>query len=427
MKYDDKMAFNTRRDFLKFIGKAGVSLPLLQASSLGAGMMLSRQAMSAGVDTRRVIFVYVPDGTPGGASSTYLPSDSLVLKTCSAPLEAVKSQCVFFKNLEIDGGGGHGNTQRVLGAFANGVNGKTIDVALGGSIGATSPIASLRLGVLTGNKDPISTNGGNGGYNPVTDMQDNPKAAFEKLFGGVVSTTPIGTKREKKIHDINSAALTQLETKLGTYERQRLEQHKDAIAKLSADIDKAGTGGTVTTGCTNPVWNSGGLSIDQVGAAFTDLFALQTENIVLAMKCNITRVATLQIGTHQSDFGVTGLTGDYHGSVHSGNLDFYASYRSYFSARIAHLIKRLSETDDPNGGKLIDSTLILQVTDMGDGSSHGGTDAPYMMAGGGTAVNRGKVVSVASHHMLLDTVSQYVGAYNAIPHYASAPAAGILI
>lgn len=422
MKHDDQMALNNRRSFLKFLGKAGIAVPLLQASTLGAGLMLGRMAEAQSSANRRVIFVYVPDGTPEGASKSFLPSADLTLQHCSIPLEAVKQQCIFFKDTEIVGGGGHGLTQRVLGAFAPGVRG-TLDLALEGTVGATSPIASLRLGVRTRNLDPVSARG----YTGVTDFQDNPRAAFDRLFGGAVDASPIGSKREKKLLEINQAALAQIKTKLGSYELQRLEQHQAGIAKLSADIDNA-TAGSAPAGCTNPVFNSGNAVTDLTDSAFTQIFALQTENIIMAMRCNITRVATLQLGTHQSDFSVTGLSGDYHGSIHGGNFATYAEYRSYFSVRVAHLIQRLTEVDDPMGGKMIDNTLVVQVTDMGDGNSHTGTDAPFMMAGGGSALNRGRVVSVGNHHQLLDTVAQYMGVYGVIPGYdAAGPASGILV
>jgi hypothetical protein len=426
MTLDKNMARNQRRDFLKFIGKAGVALPLLQASTLGAGILLGRQAEAQGTSPKRIIFVYVPDGTPEGAAKSYVPASGMTLQSCSAPLEAVKQHCIFFRDTEVVGGGGHGNSQRVLGTFATGVS-ATIDLALEGTVGATSPLAAIRLGVRTLGVDPISARVWTG----VTDYQDNPQSAFEKLFGGSVasgtgSSGSIAATRELKLLEINKAALATIKTKLGSYELQRLQQHEAAIAKLQTDIQNS-TGGTAGTGCTNPAWSAGGRSTELVDSNFTDLFALQTENIVLAMKCNITRIATLQLGTHQSEFGVTGLTGTYHGSVHSNNLPSYIAFRTYLTERVAYLIKRLTETDDPMGGKLIDSTLVLQVTDMGDGNTHGGIDAPFMMAGGGTAVNRGRVISVANHHMLLDTVAQYMGAYNAIPHYSSSPATGILV
>lgn len=411
MSNEQDFALQQRRKFLKFIGKAGIALPLLQASGLGAGMLLSRQAMAEGAALRKVIFIYIPDGTPGGASATYLPSADMTLKTCSTPLESVKGDCLFLKDVTIDGGGGHGLTQRVLGAFAEGVKG-SIDLALEGTVGASSPIASLRLGVRTRNLDPISARGFAGS----TDFQDNPQAAFDRLFGGVVDASPIGAKREKKLLEMNQAALAKIKSKLGSYELQRLEQHEAAIAKLKSDVEAAANN-SAPAGCTSPLFNPQGRSTELVDSAFTDLFALQTENLVLAMKCNITRIGVLQLGTHQSDFAVTGLSGDYHTSVHSGDFEFYASYRRYFSERVAYLIQRLKDTDDPAGGKLIDSTLVVQVTDMGDGSSHTGEDAAYMFAGGGSAVKKGQIVTASNHHRLLDTVAQYMGVQGVIPNY----------
>lgn len=411
-----------RRDFLKFIGSAGLSLPLLQASSLGAGLLLGRQAMAAEVSMRRVIFVYVPDGTPLAASHSFTPSSDMTLKTCSAPFEDVKNECVFFSGVEIVGGGGHGLSQRVLGAFAPGVSG-SIDLALGETIGSTSPVASLRLGIRTRGIEPISARG----FAQVTDYQDNPHTAFEKLFGGTVDASPIGAKRDKKMLDINRAALDKIKAKLGDYEVDRLNNHEAAIKKLKDDIEAASQS-SAPAGCVNPQYNPGGLSSEQVDSEFTNLFSLQTENAILALQCNITRVVTMQFGTHQADFAVTGLNGDYHSSVHSGDLDYYASYRTYFSERVAHLIRRLKEADDPAGGKMIDSTLVVQVTDMADGNAHTASDAPYMMAGGGTAVQRGKVLAAGDHHQLLDVAAQYMGAQNVIaPYSTGGPTGGILV
>jgi hypothetical protein len=411
MSHSKHIASLQRRNFLKMIGKAGLSVPLLQASSLGAGMLLSRQAMANEASPRKVIFVYIPDGTPNGASNSFLPDQNLNLKVCSAPLEDVKNECVFCKGVEIIGGGGHSGAQRVLGAFAKDVN-VSIDLALEETVGAVSPVASLRLGVRTRNLNPISARS----FTPSTDFQDNPQAAFERLFGGAVDASPIGLKRDKKIQEFNLAALEKIKTKLGSYELQRLKQHQAAIEKMQTELNKAATG-LVPLGCSNPVYNPGNLSDEQVDSEFTNLFALQTENAILALKCNITRVVTLQMGSDAADFTATGFSEQYHSAIHGGSFDNYAAYRAYFTERVAHLIKRLQEEPDPDGGKLIDSTLVVQVTDMGDGSAHTADDAAFMLAGGGSAVNRGTIVDVPNHHRLLDTVAQYMGVYNEIGKY----------
>ncbi|SMF45414.1 Protein of unknown function [Alteromonadaceae bacterium Bs31] len=410
MKNSKEIANSKRREFLKFIGKAGLSLPVLQASSLSAGLLLGRQAMAADVAMRRVIFLFVPGGTPLAAAHSWTPSDALQLNTCTAPLETVKQQCVFLKEVEIIGGGGHGNSQRVLGAFADGVDG-TVDLALGEAVGATSPFSSLRLGVRSREESAVSARG----FSRVTDLMDNPFTAFEKLFGGGIDSSPIGAKRDTKVQEINLEALKAIKSKLGAYELARLEQHEAAINKLKADIENAAAN-SVPAGCTDPAFNPLGLSTEQVDSQFTDLFNLQTENAILALKCNLTRVVTMQLGNNGSEFGVTGLDGSFHGAIHSGVLEKYEAFRIYFSELAAHLITRLAETDDPAGGKMIDSTLVVHISDMADGNAHTGSDAPYFLAGGGTAVDRGKVVSGQNHHRILDTAAEYMGA-GSMPSY----------
>lgn len=423
--YEDQMALNQRRNFLKFIGKAGVSLPVLQASALGAGMMLTRQAEAQGTPVRKVVFIYIPDGTPKGASHSFTPDAALNLKACSMPLASVKNECVFLSGMSIDGGGGHGNAQRVLGAFASGVRG-SVDLALGDTVGASSPIASLRMGVRTRGSDPISARG----FSVSTDTQDNPEAVFDRLFGGAVDASPIGAKREKKILEMNQDALNKLKTKLGSYEAQRLDQHQSAIAKLKNDIELAANAEAVP-GCDNPTFNPDGLNTAQLDQYFGSLFNLQVENLILALRCNITRVGVIQLGTHQADFNVDrtfSVVGDYHGSVHSGNETFYTEYRAYFSELVARLITRLKNTDDASGGKLLDNTLVVQISDMGDGDAHTDTNAPFMVAGGGAAVNRGRLVAGANHHRLLDTAVQFMGANGVLTNYDPAgPLGGILV
>lgn len=453
MSYQDQFALQQRRNFLKFLGKAGVALPLLQATSLGAGIMLARQAEAAGAAVRKVIFLHIPEGTPYKATETFTPTTDLVFKRCSLPLASVKNECVFFDKMNVEGGGGHGGMHRVLGgyvksAFAQG-NNTTIDQALNDTVGATSPVSSLLLGVRTGGRDPISARSGIQNYG----FQDNPKAAFDRLFGGAVDASPIGNKRDKKIHDVNLLALAQLKTKLGAYELARLEEHEAAMIKLKNDIDGAASNGAIA-GCSSPSFNPQGLSTGLTDNEFHDIFSLQVENMLLAMRCNITRVGVLQLGDTQAEFMVPGATGasdnipNLHGSVHNGAFGHFradptdptkqiadggyhfANYRLALSQKVAELINKLKTTDDGLGGKMIDSTLLVHVTDMSDGMNHEGDDAPFMLAGGGSAISRGKVIATAgaSHYRLLDVAAQYMGVYGTIKAYDNAgPLSGILV
>ena len=37
----------------------------------------------------------------------------------------------------------------------------------------------------------------------------------------------------------------------------------------------------------------------------------------------------------------------------------------------------------------LDETVVVETTDMGNADTHGATDVPLMIAGGGSAINRG--------------------------------------
>lgn len=422
MKKDLNFAQLQRRSFLKTLSKAGLGLPVVKASSIGAGMMLARHAEAA-EGVKRVIFVYIPDGTPGGATSSFTPSSGMSLKSCSSPLESVKQNCVFFRGTSVMQGdsvnGGHGLAQRVLGGY-NAPN--TIDFALEDTIGATSPFGVIHAGVSTGQKDSISSKN----RNQIQAYVDNPLSVFNKVFGGNTDLSDVGTKRKKSVLDVNRQALAKIQSRLGAFEKQRLDQHMAAIERLEDEIDLAASQ-SVPEFCKTPVWNTGGFSGPMTDDQFTTIFGLQADTIVLAMQCNMTKIASIQLGTHQADFSVPGQGGSYHGVIHGGGPGGYTAYRSYLCARVAQLIEKLRDAQDTDGSSMLESTLVVQVTDMGDGNAHSGTDAPFFLAGGSSIVRGGQVVSASRHTQILDTVLEAFGVAGTAPRYDSSAVSGVLV
>ncbi len=418
MKKSNPFVNNARRQFLNTISKAGLSLPTLRASALGAGMLVGRDAMAA-TGVQRVVFIYVPGGAPG--ASNWLPSSNLTLKKCSAPLESVKSECVFFSGTSViqDGSpnGGHGLTQRVLGGFEAPL---TIDFALEESIGAVSPTASIRMGVATGSLNSISSKN----RQEVADYVDNPTTVFEKLFGGGQDLGDVGTNRRKSILDINRDALKKIKSRLGGLERQRLDEHSAAIERIESDLDAAAAA-SVPEACKNPDWNTDGFSGPITDVAFNTIFDLHLDSLVLALKCNVTKVGVIQLGTHQSEFTVPGMDGTLHGVIHGGQGGF-DTYCAKLHENVATLISRLKEEKDFDGTPLLDSTLVVKVTDMGNGSGHTADNAPFLIAGGGSSIQRGRVQSCDEHPKILDSVCQALGVYGTVPSYSSSPATGVL-
>jgi len=106
---------------------------------------------------------------------------------------------------------------------------------------------------------------------------------------------------------------------------------------------------------------------------------LMADVIVAAFKCDLTRVAVLQIGNHNGG-GWTYRGFDGHGAAHSGGSGVWnGMMREKFEVP-AYFIKKLSQTNDSNGKPLIESTAFCQVTCFGNGLSHASGNAPFLLA-----------------------------------------------
>ncbi len=392
-----------RRKFLMNMGTSAVGSMFLKASLSGASLMWARSVFAEDA-SKKIIFVYTPDGAipdqwhPTGSETNF------TLPTMSAPFQTVKDHCIFMNGIDMNNAG-HGRTSKALSGDQN----TSLDLFLAKTIGATTPFSSLQLGVLSNGHGSLSRlNGSEPSY------EDNPLTAFDRIFGaGNSSSEDISTQRTKSILDANRQALSSLRDKLGSFEKSRLDEHTASIEKIETRLDALTTnamGGV----CETPIFNSGSFNGDHSSDVnFETLADLQMDLIVLALKCGLTRVASLMLGNHQSGFKIpqVAVDSDYHQSIHGRPASDYALYRSYFSERMVALINRLRTETDVDGSSLLDNTVILQVTDMGDGRSHSGSNVPFMFAGGSNILNTGKSLSFSSvdYRNVLDTAALAMG------------------
>lgn len=416
MKIQEKTMQSNRRQLLKMIAGGTASASLMNAGLLTASAGFAHAA-SAATPVKNVIFVFIPGGAPGGASSTITPGAGLQLKACSAPLEPVKQECVFFANTDMQGHSGHGLPQTTLGALTGAP--KTIDLALGDVLGGTTPFSSIQLGVLSGSTSISAVN--NWTKAPVI---TDPSYAFEILRAVQAANNPVVQEQYKQL-EINLQAVQQLQQQLGGFAGSRLQANQDAIRQLQEET--AFTKGLPGCDLQQIAWPAESIPPNS-GAHFTRLWELQTNNAITAIKCGLTRVVTLLMGNDQDDFSVTGFDFSYGLAANGAPFNVYVDFRTYLTARLTYVIEQLRSTTDINGAPLLDSTLVVQVTNMGDTSINTGVNAPFMFAGGGSSIRRGQVVSAALHTQVLDTVALAMGAYGTIaPYSAAGPIAGVVV
>ncbi len=109
--------------------------------------------------------------------------------------------------------------------------------------------------------------------------------------------------------------------------------------------------------------------------------------IALALETDSTRVATLEIGGsfRASDLGVRA---GYHGLSHHGHrpevLEQLVALERYQVEQYARFLGKLEAIRQPGTDEtLLDSTMVLFGSGMGNGNSHTNTDLPIILAGGG--------------------------------------------
>jgi hypothetical protein len=109
--------------------------------------------------------------------------------------------------------------------------------------------------------------------------------------------------------------------------------------------------------------------------------------IVLALQTDSTRVATLEIGGSfaASDLGIRK---GYHALSHHGqlqeNLDLLVQIELYQMEQFARFLEKLRSIREPHSdGNLLDSTMVLLGSGMGNANSHTNNDLPIVLAGGG--------------------------------------------
>jgi len=121
---------------------------------------------------------------------------------------------------------------------------------------------------------------------------------------------------------------------------------------------------------------------------------LQNEDLMwdlmaLAIKNDSTRVMTLNIPLTASALRVDGelMPSNYHNYSHHGNDDkkiaALVEIESRHLAGAAKFLKQLKSSPDRDGGSLLDTTITIIGSAMGDASKHTRENYPLLVAGGG--------------------------------------------
>jgi Protein of unknown function (DUF1552) len=132
-----------------------------------------------------------------------------------------------------------------------------------------------------------------------------------------------------------------------------------------------------------------------VPQTFDEHIKLQFDLMALAFQADITRVGTLLFArdlTGRTYPASEAPTSGFHGVSHHGEdprrIAELAKINVYHVKMIAHLVDRLAKTEDGDG-TLLDRSLVLFGSNMGNSNQHVHYDVPHVLVGGGNGTMKG--------------------------------------
>jgi hypothetical protein len=220
--------------------------------------------------------------------------------------------------------------------------------------------------------------------------------------------------RRQSIFDAVRGDLADLQKKVGAQEFRKVQEHVDAISDMEKSLFQPSVGGATCSAPKAPPE----LRVSDM-AAFPALGKAQMDLLVLALQCNLTRVASIQWSHTVSPLLMSwlGLSEAHHELSHKddSNVQGVANFvkaERWFAEQFGYFLEKMKATPDPAGGTLFDSSLILWVKELGDSRLHNGKSVPFILAGGASGrLKTGRYLNFngASHKKLLASACQIMG------------------
>ena len=275
--------------------------------------------------------------------------------------------------------------------------GTTIDQMIARQIGKDTLLPSLQLGL----EDPgaNSTNCGEGYSCVYTNtiswqtptrplpMEINPQVVFERMFGDGSSPELRRARRERQasILDSVTGSLSELVPQVSHVDRVRLEQYMDDVREIERRMGVAAKASTDAPNVSVPYG---------VPESFHEHIQIQFDLLALALQADITRVATVLYARDLTGrvYPESGTDISFHGGSHHaedpGRVAQFARLNRYHVQMLAYLVKKLSGIAEGEGS-LLDHSLLLYGSNMGNSNQHLHYDVPHILVGGASGRLKG--------------------------------------
>ncbi len=414
-----------RRTMLRGIG-ATVALPFLDAM-VPAGEVWARAGSAASLDRTRLVCIEMVHGaagsnqwgakqhlwSPAGTGRTFDLTPSAL-----SPLEPFRGHLTIVSDTDVRGaeaitppeiGGDHFRSSAVFLTQTHPKQTESSDVRAGTSLdqiyakrfGQDTPIPSMQLCI-----ENVDQAGGCAyGYSCVyTDMISwaspteplpmvrDPRMAFDQLFGAGGSTKERASRRRatSSVLDYITGQVADLSRRLDKSDRARMERYLDDVREIERRIQKV------------EARNSSGEARELPGApagvpdSFDEHVRLMFDLQALAFQADVTRVFSFKMGRDASSrvYSESGVAKGFHPSSHHGNkpsnIVEFGQINRYHVSLLPYFLEKLQTLQDGDAS-LLDKTLIVYGSPMGDGNVHNHKRCPLIVLGGANGQLPGNV------------------------------------
>lgn len=386
----------SRRRVLRGFGST-LALPFLDSMVPAA----TAAQLTAAQPVKRLGFVFIPMGcdvtrwTP--QSTGKLDELSPILKS----LESVKNDVSILSNMELQPAypGTHATSNSAFLSAAQAKQtesadyflGTTVDQIAAQHIGKETQLSSLEMSM-----DMMQTVGQcDNGYacvyqnnlswsSPTTPLpaEAHPRLIFESLFGegGSAAERRKALAQKASLLDFVSDDLSRLKRDLGKADQSRIDDYLTSVREIERRIQKAEaqTQDGALPDADRP---------DGVPASYQDHARLMFQLQMLAFQGDITRVTTFQLARETSNrsYPEIGISDPHHPLSHHGNdpakIERMSKINAFHVSLFAEFLEKMKGTQD-GAGSLLDHSLFLYGSGMGNPNVHDHQKLPIIVAGG---------------------------------------------
>ena len=399
----------SRRTVLRGLG-ASVALPFLDIME---PLALAAQAAAPMADpVKRLAYIYFPNGIPRGAwypEETAADGRLIRLNEWMSPLEPFKEDILIPSNLWTPQGNGHVNgpptwlTGQSYRSRAVNAGGVSADQLAARHLGEETLLPSLELSLqgegYFSNSLPRNAISWSAPDRPMA-REIEPRAVFDRMF-----RPPSGGVTDRSVMDAVLVDARTLRGYTSKADQYRLDEYFESIRALERRIEfsEARSGQMRSDGALTDTMMT---PTPGIPADHQSYVRLMLDLMIAAFQSDATRVATFMLDHGQShryfEF-IPDVQGPWHARSHyqhaSGKTEdddgittwesveskraMYAEVIRWHHTQVAYLLDRMKSIVEPNGGTLLDNSMILYGASLGDGNEHDANDLPTLLAGGG--------------------------------------------